>query len=108
MLAENLLVTANVAPRLPMLFNLMMEVIRFFETRVLTRARWRHIPEDEILQNRLSSTVVKNLDGSSIVFIETFLSLVRSQVFTAVTMKNDVFWDVRPCGSCKNRSFGAA
>jgi hypothetical protein len=24
----------------------------------------------------------------------------------AVTMKNDVFWDVTPCGSCKNRSFG--
>jgi hypothetical protein len=26
--------------------------------------------------------------------------------FTAVTMKNDVFWDVKPCGSCKNRRFG--
>jgi hypothetical protein len=21
----------------------------------------------------------------------------------AVTMKNEVFWDVMPCGSCKNR-----
>jgi hypothetical protein len=21
-------------------------------------------------------------------------------------MKNDVFWDVSPCGSCKNRRFG--
>jgi hypothetical protein len=21
-------------------------------------------------------------------------------------MKNSVFWDVTPCGSCKNRSFG--
>jgi hypothetical protein len=21
-------------------------------------------------------------------------------------MKNGVFWDVTPCGSCKNRSFG--
>jgi hypothetical protein len=21
-------------------------------------------------------------------------------------MKNAVFWDVRPCGSCKNRCFG--
>jgi hypothetical protein len=27
---------------------------------------------------------------------------VRFEVFTAVTMKNGVFWDVRPCGSCKN------
>jgi hypothetical protein len=24
----------------------------------------------------------------------------------AVTMKNAVFWDVMPCGSCKNRPFG--
>jgi hypothetical protein len=31
---------------------------------------------------------------------------VRFQVFTAVTMKNGVFWDVTPCGSCKNRRFG--
>jgi hypothetical protein len=31
---------------------------------------------------------------------------VRFEVFTAVTMKNCVFWDVRPCGSCKNRRFG--
>jgi hypothetical protein len=31
---------------------------------------------------------------------------VRSEVFTAVTMKNGVFWVVRPCGSCKNRRFG--
>jgi hypothetical protein len=26
--------------------------------------------------------------------------LLRFEVFTAVTMKNDVFWDVTPCGSC--------
>jgi hypothetical protein len=32
--------------------------------------------------------------------------LVRSEVFTAVTMKKAVFWDITPCGSCKNRSFG--
>jgi hypothetical protein len=29
--------------------------------------------------------------------------LVTFEVFTAVTMKNGVFWDVTPCGSCKNR-----
>jgi hypothetical protein len=28
---------------------------------------------------------------------------VRFEVFKAVTMKNGVFWDVTPCGSCKNR-----
>jgi hypothetical protein len=26
-------------------------------------------------------------------------------VFTAMTMKNGVFWDVMPCVSCKNRRF---
>jgi hypothetical protein len=31
---------------------------------------------------------------------------VRLEVFTAVTIKNGVFWDVTPCGSCKNRRFG--
>jgi hypothetical protein len=34
------------------------------------------------------------------------LSFVRFEVFTAVTMMNGVFWDVTPCGSCKNRLFG--
>jgi hypothetical protein len=36
------------------------------------------------------------------------LLLVRFELFTAVTIKNTVFWDVRPCGSCKNRRFGGA
>jgi hypothetical protein len=31
---------------------------------------------------------------------------VRLEVFTAVTMKNGVFWNVTPCGSCKNRRSG--
>jgi hypothetical protein len=26
---------------------------------------------------------------------------VRFEIFTAVTIKNGVFWDVTPCGSCK-------
>jgi hypothetical protein len=30
---------------------------------------------------------------------------VRFEVFTAVTMKNAVLWDVTPCDSCKNRRF---
>jgi hypothetical protein len=32
--------------------------------------------------------------------------LVRFGVFTAVTMKKGVIWDVTPCGSCKNGRFG--
>jgi hypothetical protein len=31
---------------------------------------------------------------------------VRFEVFTEATMKNAVFWDVTPCGSCKNGRFG--
>jgi hypothetical protein len=34
------------------------------------------------------------------------LNVVRFEVITAVTMKNSVFWDVTPCGSCKKRRFG--
>jgi hypothetical protein len=37
---------------------------------------------------------------------ERCLNYVRFEVFTAVTIKNGVFWDVTPCGSCKNRLFG--
>jgi hypothetical protein len=32
--------------------------------------------------------------------------LVRFEVLTAVSMKNVVFWDVAPCRSCVNWSFG--
>jgi hypothetical protein len=32
--------------------------------------------------------------------------IVRFEVLTAVTMKNGVFWNVTPRGSCKNRRFG--
>jgi hypothetical protein len=31
---------------------------------------------------------------------------VRFEVFMVVTMKNGIFWDVTPCGSCKNWHFG--
>jgi hypothetical protein len=38
--------------------------------------------------------------------LQTSINCVRFEVFTAVTMKTGVFWDVTPCGSCKNRRFG--
>jgi hypothetical protein len=34
------------------------------------------------------------------------IKYVRFEVFTAVNMKNGVFWDVTPCGSYKNRRLG--
>jgi hypothetical protein len=33
---------------------------------------------------------------------------VRFEVSTAGTVKKGVFWDVTPCGSCKNRRFGGS
>jgi hypothetical protein len=45
---------------------------------------------------------VKNSEVQS----KTYEQFVRFEVFTVVTMKNGVFWDVTPCGSFKNRRFG--
>jgi hypothetical protein len=36
----------------------------------------------------------------------TEVGYVRCEVLKAVTVKNGVFWDVRPCGSYKNQCFG--
>jgi hypothetical protein len=40
-----------------------------------------------------------------LLWLTEFKGSVRFEVFTAVTMKNGVFWDVTPYGSCKNRRF---
>jgi hypothetical protein len=38
--------------------------------------------------------------------IQTRNDYVRFEVFTAVTRKNAVFWNVAPCRYCINRRFG--
>jgi hypothetical protein len=48
-----LLVSVNVVPSSPILVTPMMEAIRSSETSVLTRATWRDIQEDGILQNSI-------------------------------------------------------
>jgi hypothetical protein len=50
------------------------------------------------VHNLKFSTIYNNADSSTV---------VRFEVFTAVTLKNGVFWDVTPCGFCKNQCFGA-
>jgi hypothetical protein len=47
---------------------------------------------------------LENLSG--ICEEELYKCYVRFEVFTAVTIKNGVFWDITLCGSCKNRRFG--
>jgi hypothetical protein len=42
----------------------------------------------------------------SSISLRTSTRLLRFEVFTAMNMKNCVFWDVTPCGSCKNRRLG--
>jgi hypothetical protein len=49
----------------------------------------------KFLQRDVESSGVSRLEG-----------VVKFEVFTAETMKNDVFWDVTPRGSCKNWRFG--
>jgi hypothetical protein len=48
-------------------------------------------------------TIMYNKVG---IYLYTTPFLLRFEVFTAVTMKSAVVWDVTPCGSCKNRRFG--
>jgi hypothetical protein len=56
----------------------------------------------------VASTVVRLLEAEGLNQneIRRRLVSVRFEVFTAVTVKNAVFWDVAPRSSCKNRRLG--
>jgi hypothetical protein len=51
----------------------------------------------------ISPLVLWGYETWSLALREEHRLKVRFEVFTAVTMKNGVFWVVMPCGSCKNR-----
>jgi hypothetical protein len=93
------LLTVHIVPSLLILFSLMMGAICSSKTLILRRATWHHIPEDGILH----SYHHENLSLSWIIFVLTEINQHEGfLVFTAVTMKNAIFWDVTPCGFCEN------
>jgi hypothetical protein len=53
-----LLVTAKMVPSSPILVTLMMRMIHSFKTLVLTRATWRHIPEDGVLHGHRCGNLI--------------------------------------------------
>jgi hypothetical protein len=90
--------TANYSQRFlssKILFTVNIVVIGSYETSVLTRTT--HATSQRTAFFRVRTVKISD---------PTLFNLVRFEVFTAVTMKNGVFWDVTPCGSCKNRRFG--
>jgi hypothetical protein len=72
-----------------------------------------------LLNNANSAMVIKLMKGQEVLgktncllsfdthrHTNNKMICVRFKVFTTVTMKNAVFLDVKPCGSCEDRGFG--
>jgi hypothetical protein len=59
---------------------------------------WVSVPDKGVGVGNWQKTGLQALSSNS--------RYTRFEVFTAMTMKNGVFWEVTPCGSCKNRRLG--
>jgi hypothetical protein len=74
--------------------------------------RWQELavrlrPQPSAFSSRLTHNYFKMHFNIMLLRMPAGISqVVRFEVFTAVIMKNGVFWDVTPCGSCKNQRFG--
>jgi hypothetical protein len=65
--------------------------------------------EEDSLTRRDLITIQIGTEGRCLtqhISLKNVLNSVKFEVFTAMTMKNEVYWDVTPCDPCNSRRFG--
>jgi hypothetical protein len=84
-----------------------MEAIYFSETSIGFQRITRHyIPKDITLHNHRCDNLKSYIKYFKVKLTPNYsknADFVRFEVFTAVTLKNAVFWDVAPCKFCVKR-----